>query len=166
MKSIPLSNSPVSPLVDDADYEALKDYRWYLDKWGYVRTATYSRTTTKSGTLLMHRMIMRYPKGLHVHHKNGVRHDNRKENLEVITNAEHQKYHPPKPGQRGKNRITASKFVGVNAAKGPGSPWRARIVTGGKVTELGRFANEEDAARAYNRAALAHYGEKATLNPV
>jgi hypothetical protein len=44
--------------------------------------------------------------------------------------------------------------------KNPGSGGRAR----GRQVYLGGYATEEAAARAYDRAALAYWGEEATLN--
>jgi hypothetical protein len=42
--------------------------------------------------------------------------------------------------------------------------WKASINYDGKQHHLGSFENEEEAARAYDRAARAHHGEKAQLN--
>lgn len=43
-------------------------------------------------------------------------------------------------------------------------PWRAQIWIGGRAKTLGRFASEEDAARAFDVAAKDHHKEKAVLN--
>jgi hypothetical protein len=42
--------------------------------------------------------------------------------------------------------------------------WIAHIGYDGKKQHLGCFEDEEEAARAYDRAAGAHHGEKAQLN--
>jgi AP2 domain len=42
--------------------------------------------------------------------------------------------------------------------------WRAYIHIDGEQVYLGRFATKEDAARAYDRAALRLFGPKAELN--
>jgi hypothetical protein len=42
--------------------------------------------------------------------------------------------------------------------------WRARIHAGGHPVHLGEFASAEDAATAYDVAAIAAFGEYACLN--
>ena len=56
-----------------------------------------------------------------------------------------------------------SKYKGVYWHK-PRNKWRARIVVNGKPKELGRFKQEEEAAKAYDLAAKEFYGEFAVLN--
>jgi HNH endonuclease len=53
----------------------------------------------KQGFVLQHRLVMEQVLGRHlndnevVHHKNGNKHDNRPENLELMTSAEHSRLH-------------------------------------------------------------------------
>jgi hypothetical protein len=56
-----------------------------------------------------------------------------------------------------------SKYQGVSWDKSS-NKWVASIRCDGKRHSLGRFEDEEKAARAYDRAARAHHGEKARLN--
>ena len=44
------------------------------------------------------------------------------------------------------------------------SKWQARITVKGKRTSLGYYKKEEDAARAYDTAAIKHYGNYARTN--
>ena len=44
--------------------------------------------------------------------------------------------------------------------------WRAKINFQGKEIYLGRFANEKEAAAAYNKAAIEYYGAFAKINKV
>jgi hypothetical protein len=63
---------------------------------------------------------------------------------------------------RGGHNFT-SKYRGVSWVKSS-SKWRAEIQHTGKKRSLGYFDDEQDAARAYDRAARTHHGDKATLN--
>lgn len=48
--------------------------------------------------------------------------------------------------------------------RGDVGKWRAEITVNWKKQSLGFHSNEDDAARAYNRAAKEHFGEHACLN--
>lgn len=54
------------------------------------------------GFIMEHRLIAgqtlgrRLTSAEHVHHRNGIRHDNRPENLEVLSRSEHARHHPEK----------------------------------------------------------------------
>lgn len=61
-----------------------------------------------------------------------------------------------------KSSGASSRFIGVNVHK-PGV-YRAKIKVSGKTTHLGLFASESEAAKAYDRAVLTHYGPGARLN--
>ena len=56
-----------------------------------------------------------------------------------------------------------SRFIGVSRNR-HGSKWVARIGSGLNRTLLGSFPSEEEAARAYDLAALRHYGRSTLLN--
>ena len=58
---------------------------------------------------------------------------------------------------------SSSKWKGVSYHKAKGN-WRAYISYNKQVTYLGSFENEEDAAMAYNEAAMELHGEFAVLN--
>lgn len=62
-------------------------------------------------------------------------------------------------------RRGVSQFKGVtfNADKKK-KQWRARITVDGVEIFLGRFETQEEAAGAYNRAALQHFKEFAHIN--
>lgn len=74
-----------------------------------------------------------------------------------------QALHTPSGGFQ---RPSLSGFRGVYFHKGRKHPWQARIKVGLRFISLGYFASAKDAARAYNDAAIAHYGEGAVLNPL
>jgi hypothetical protein len=64
--------------------------------------------------------------------------------------------------RRGKAKST-SRFKGVWRL---GPKWQSQIQVNGKRIYLGLFASEEDAARAYNDAAVKHFGKFAFVNPL
>jgi hypothetical protein len=92
-----------------------------------------------------------------VDHINGDKTDNRRENLRLCTNAQNLR--------NGKSRGGASKYKGVSFHK-QNKNWVASIMVDGMAKHIGSFAREEDAARAYNDAAMMLHGDFARLNVI
>lgn len=86
-----------------------------------------------------------------IDHRNGVRHDNRIENLREATRRENMQ------NQRAA-RVSnlSSRFIGVNWMKTK-AKWRAEIRINGKKKHLGLFEVEADAAAAYIEAKRLHH---------
>lgn len=61
-------------------------------------------------------------------------------------------------------RLCTSLFRGVSIDRRGDGRIYAQINVSGKLIRLGKFATEEAAARAYDAAALKHFGEFARLN--
>ncbi|KKN83539.1 hypothetical protein LCGC14_0297780 [marine sediment metagenome] len=76
--------------VSEADIEVVNLYAWRLGLNGYV----YRVGGRKRGEVcLLHRFVMNVCNGEEIHHINGNRLDNRRENLEITTRSEHQRQH-------------------------------------------------------------------------
>lgn len=80
--------------------------------------------------------------------------DNRIENLRIATKAENARNRTSVVG-------STSKYLGVSKS---GNAWVARIAQGGDQTDLGRFSSEDDAALAYDCAAIMMHREFANPN--
>jgi hypothetical protein len=92
-----------------------------------------------------------------VDHINHDGHDNRIANLRLATHAEN---------TRNKRNKAKSGFKGVYFQSRPGrtKAWRASICIDGKTTGLGCYVTPEEAARAYDAAAIQLHGEFACTN--
>ena len=135
--------------VDDEDFDLVRRLPWRVLKKGYV-----------IATIYLHRLVMDAPSGKTVDHKNEDKLDNQKSNLEIKTMKENlyaticrgRNPRTPKSGKRKR-----SLFVGVSPSRGK---WKATCA--GKY--LGSYVDEREAARAYNKAAVARYGGGAFVN--
>jgi hypothetical protein len=65
--------------------------------------------------------------------------------------------------ERARKATTSSQFRGVAWAAASGA-WRARITVRGELRHLGLYADEREAALAYDAAAAGAFGERAKLN--
>lgn len=161
MKIIPVkirNKSASRPmLVDDWDYEILKNYQWH-ESFGYARMRKKrSYVGEKTQQILAHRLILWCPKKMETDHINGNRLDNRKENLRIVTRSQNSQ----NKGKRKKEY--SSKFKGVSLIK-ESSKWYAGIRINKKSLNIGHYNNEVDAARAYDEKAKELFGEYAWLN--
>ena len=156
-REIPLTQGKVA-IVDDADYEWLNQWRWRAHKRGHTFYATRwsPRDGNRRRMIHMHRLLLVLPPDMEADHINGSGLDNRRINLRVCTHTQNQM-------NRQKYGSATSSYKGVSWCKQT-NQWRGDICRNGKHINLGRFADEQDAARAYNAAAREHFGEFAKLN--
>lgn len=160
MKKIPLTRDKHA-LVDDEDYERLSKFSWHaqMARGGLYEYAVRSyRYAGEWRTRMMHWDIL----GVKwVDHINGNGLDNRRSNLRKATRS--QNHANSRKWGSGNNRRTTSRYKGVMWDKREGR-WRAAITVQGRRVHLGYHASELSAARAYDKAAVEHFGEFASVN--
>jgi len=154
-REVPLSQGLVA-LVDEDDYEQITAAgRWLAQR---SKTNIYARRNVRrpDGTrtvILLHTFLTGWPL---VDHINGNGLDNRRLNLRPATITENVR------NQR-LRRNSTSGFKGVRWHQ-TARKWHARIKVDEARQHLGLFATAEEAARAYDAAARAGFGEFAALN--
>lgn len=142
-------------VVDPEDEYLLAEHSWRV--YGFGDGLFYVTTSVDGRTVYLHRLIMGEPPN-DVDHRNGDGLDNRRCNLRSTTHALNLANQRPQVGR-------SSRFKGVSWYRSR-ARWESYIKVDGKKRRIGYFADEIDAARAYNEAALEAWGEFARLNPV
>lgn len=162
------TNKGVKFLIDDEDFELIKNVTWCSNSKGYIT----GWCTKAKKLILLHRIIMNVLDDSHklIDHKNKITTDNRKNNLRLCNCSENAKNKKPS----GKSKylgvcihISKSKYTtckGIEKLYISKPKFLATIVIDGKQKHLGLFSNEITAANAYNEAAIKYHGEFASLN--
>lgn len=163
-KTITLSNGN-HVLVDKEDYAKLAVWKWHSSGNHYASHHIFLgkfNGKQKFTVIMMHRMILglgKYDRKIQVDHINGNKLDNRKFNLRLCSAQQNSRNRKISKNKR------SSKYKGVfnctNTKK-----YQVAIIVNKKRIYLGTFLSEANAAEAYNRAAIDHFGEFAKLNVV
>lgn len=145
-------------LIDERDYDRLSRFPWRLSSPTQRYVMSSYKTMNGIRTYgLMHRIIAGALPYELVDHINGDTLDNRRCNLRLVTAQQNTM-------NRGKHKKTLSQYKGVSMNSS--GRFRATIRANYMRINLGTFKDEDDAARAYNKAALEVFGEYARLNKV
>jgi hypothetical protein len=171
MKFIRLSNGRLAS-VDDEDFPHLSQFVWCEKKrsdghgsyaFRYIRTAP-----KKYRRRLMHHEIYDVSSKIRIDHRDGDGLNNQRENLRRATQTQNmQNQRTLRVSER--TRQKASRFKGVSYSlvhkrDTLTKPWRCRIRVSGILINIGWFSTQEEAACAYNEAAIKHFGDFAQLN--
>ena len=134
-------------LVSPEDEYLLHKYLFWVDAY-----TGYCSTMIGGKSIRLHRLIM--PEATIVDHANRVGQDNRRENLRSVS-------HTQSMQNRGKNTINQSGYKGVTKDK---KRWAARIVVNKLKLYIGSYETSEQAAKAYDEAALKYFGKYSVTN--
>ena len=122
---------------------------------GSIRGEGYEQIMLGGKAYQSHRLAWLWTTGewpaTQVDHRNGMRNDNRWENLRLASHAENQ-------WNTGVRADNASGFKGVSRPRGR-AKWQAHINEGGRRKYLGSFDSPEEAAQVASAARQATRGE-------
>lgn len=143
MRRIPLTQGKFA-LVDDKDFEYLRQWKWHLSSGGYAARARTHLDGKGSHLIFMHRVLTRGWGKKDVDHINGKKLDNRRKNLRVISHALNGH------NRKVKNKNNLSGFPGVSFHTLT-KKWRARVKVLYQEKHLGLFSSRAAAAKVVRK---------------
>jgi hypothetical protein len=157
VKELPLTQGYVA-IVDDEDYEDVSRYKWCANRHpqqpGYVRAQRCFRSNGRKTVVRLHRYILNAQPGQEVDHIDRNPLNCQRSNLRFVTRRENMV-------NQGMRRTNTTGFRGIQRR---GNRWRANIKSQDRSRFLGSFDTPEEAALAYDLAAIEVHGPYCCLN--
>ena len=155
---VPLTQGKFA-LVDTEDFDQVTTSHWAVHRIKSSNTI-YAKSTINKRCWTLHRWLWLkvwiLPEVKELDHEDGDGLNCRRKNLRPATRSQN-------AINRKINKSNTSGFKGVHRCIDR-SNWRACIWVESRLIHLGMFPSAEEAARAYDRAAVKHFGEFARLN--
>jgi hypothetical protein len=153
-ETIPVTNGP-DALCDQNDFAFLSRFTWWVKQGNNVAWVV---TRIGGQMLYMHHLVLLNSERCKVNHRDGNGFNNCRNNLRAAS-----------CGQVEAAKVKSTKRTYTSQYKGVCKPqgkilWQAGLRVAGVSRRLGTFENEDDAARAYDAAALEAFGEFAYQN--
>ncbi len=161
MRRVPLSKNQFA-LVDDEDFDWAIQFQWHFMSSGTGRIVGYAVRSIGDGQVVrMHRELLGVTDlNIVVDHRDGYGLNNQRHNLRVATQQQNRR-------NSATRQDAQHKYKGVFQNKeNHGGRFGARIGYNGRPIYLGMFDSREEAAEAYNKAAVEMFGEFAKLNEI
>lgn len=159
MKTIICKTDGAKIMVDDEDYETLSRFNWYRGGRAKHPMTFFYLKDDGSLTIYMHQILSGGK--VMTDHIDGNVLNNQKSNLRAATRQQNSANARKMTSRAGKP--CSSKYKGVHFTAGK---FRAVIGFNKKAIGLGSYANEDEAAQAYNAKAKELFGEYAKLNVI
>lgn len=159
-KIITLTNSDELTIVDDIDYDYLIQWNWQLGDTGHSKRI--QRTTLINKIITTIYMSKEITIRMDLNLTNQIDHidrdifNNQRFNLRAATRSQNKANN-----NLYKNNTTGYKDVHFHNLH---QKYCARISINNKRIQLGYFEDAEDAAKAYDKAAIKYFGQFASLN--
>jgi hypothetical protein len=137
-------------IIDDEDFLKVSVYKWYINsRSGYVYR-------NLPAPMKLHRFIMNPPINMDIDHKNRNPLDNRKCNLRICTRSQNMM----------NSHVKSRNEWGIKGVwyNPKNKYWVVQLRVLGKRVYQKYFKTKEEAALAYNQAAIKYFGEYALLN--